>query len=531
MALPLHAYTPPEDWPVTADSLLAAADRLRGSLVADAPTTRSRSLTLRDSADRRLTRRGYRLTSVPDEDDRETWTLAGPDGAVEATAQVTAPDRRFDSDLPKGALRSRLEDLGRGRALHPVAELHLTETALALRDEEGKIRCRVLLTRAGDGAGGETTDVAVLALKGYEADAERVCARIQDDLGWPQAPVPALARLLAAAFPAPVRAGTELRPDDPAGPVMRELLSAQLDILEDRLPGVLADRHPDYLHQFRVAIRRTRSALSQLPQAIALEGRTEATEGFRWLGQVTSPQRDLDVQLMDLAARRTHSPDADALAPLERHLQAMKTASHRDLALQLSGTRFQTLVARWRDSLSPSSANWTATEPLRAPFAEIVAARGRKILRRALRDGRRIGPHSEAERLHDLRKRMKKLRYVTEFVAEVLPREKTKPAIKALKGLQEVLGRVQDREVQVAALHRYGRELAGRKGVSAETLMAIGAWSEELDRDRRDARAEFAAAFKTFAAGETQALFHAIFDRHTARADGGRSKRRGTKEE
>lgn len=531
MEPPLVAYAPPEGWPATADGLLVAVERLRGSLAGDPPKTRSQTITLRDTADRRLTRQGYHLTSVPGEEGRETWYLAGPDGAVAATEQVVALDRTFDSDLPKGALRSLLDRLGRGRALHPVAALHLTESAVALRDDEGKIRCRLLLTRVQDDAGNEAADVAVIALKGYDSDAGRVRERMETDLKWSRAPIRPHARLLADTVPVSDLAGTQRRPDDPAGAVMRELLSDQIDVLEDRLPGVLADRDPEYLHKFRVAVRRTRSALSQLSGAIALEGRAEAIEGFRWLGQVTSPARDFDVQLIDLAARRSHSPDADALGPLERHLKARKTASHHDLALQLSGARFQTLVARWRDSLSPSSANWTATEPMRAPFAEVVAARGQKILRKALREGHRIGPHSEAERLHDLRKGMKKLRYVTEFLAEVLPREKTKPAIKALKGLQEVLGRVQDREVQVQALHRYGRDLAGRKTVMPETLMAIGAWSEELDRDRRDARQEFAAAFGTFAAGETQALFRAIFGRHTARAIGGRSKRRGTKEE
>ena len=511
MAPEAAAYIPPEDWTADEENLGAAIDLVRGPLTADAPKTRIRGVILRDTVNRRLTRRGFRLTCAPVEEGKEHWTLIGSDGGIVASERLAPTASVFDSDLPKGTLRSALEDLSRGRSLQPFAEAEMSETLVALRDEQGKIRCRLSLTRVADTAGAEAFDLTVLALKGYEDDAARVRDRLERDLGWPAATSPALDRLLTAALPSPGRIGTELRADDPAGPVMREILAAQLDVLEDRLPGVLADRHPDYLHQFRVAVRRTRSALSQLSPAIALEGRAEAVDGFRWLGQVTSPLRDLDVQLMDLAQRRAAVADADSLAPLESRLLALKTRAHRDLALQLSGARFQTLAARWRDSLSPSSANWTATEPLRAPFAELVAARGRKILRKVLREGRRITPQSEAERLHDLRKRMKKLRYVTEFLAEVLPREKTKPAIKALKGLQEVLGRVQDREVQVDALHRYGRDLAGRKAVSAETLMAIGAWSEEMDRDRRDARTEFAAAFETFADKETQALFRAIF--------------------
>lgn len=506
------AFAPPTGWPRSARDLTAMVEAVRGSLSADAPVATARTATLRDTPNYRLAKGGYRLACLPSEGGREDWRLSDAEGREIAAASVPLPAPSFDDELPKGDLRTALEELSRGRFLQPLAELRVEETVTALRDGEGKIRCRLVLTAATGADGTRRTDLAVRELKGYEADARRVGTRIAHSLGWPVQEVPAIAQVQAALVTVPGRIAADIRPDDPAGPAMREILSAQLDVMEDRLTGVLADRHPDYLHQFRVAIRRTRSALSQLSGAIALEGRAEAVEGFRWLGQVTSPLRDLDVQLMDLAERRReidgHGADLDVL---ERYLVSLKTAAHRDLALELSGTRFQDLVNHWRASLSPSSANWTATETLRAPFAEVVSARGEKLLRKVLKEGRRIGPDSEATMLHDLRKRMKKLRYVCEFLGEVLPRERIKPAIRALKGLQDVLGRVQDREVQVDALHRYGRALAGKKGTSAEALMAIGAWSEELDRDRRAARAEFADAFDTFAAPETRALFRDIF--------------------
>ncbi|MEQ8394869.1 CHAD domain-containing protein [Thalassobaculum sp.] len=505
-------FVPQRGWSADHRALAAVVDAVKGSLNADPAQSQTVAVVLRDTPDRRLARQGYRLSCTPVDAGLETWSLFEPDGTLDAEAVVALPAPAFADEVQKGRLRSRLGDLAKGRTLLPVIEITVTETVVALRDGDGKIRCRLALTQVATAGAPAETDLTVHPLKGYGRDAGRVEARIADALGWSRSRAPALSRLETRAAGVSEAGGGALHADDPAGPAMREILSAQLDVMEDRLPGVLADRHPDYLHQFRVAIRRTRSALSQLPDAIALEGRPEAVEGFRWLGQITSPVRDLDVQLMDLAERRQRAgDDGPAMEALERHLRGLKTTAHRDLVLALSGSRFQRLAARWRDTLSPSSANWTATDTLRAPFAEIVSARAAKLLRKTLREGRRIGPDSPAETLHDLRKRMKKLRYVTEFLAEVLPPDRTKPAIKALKGLQDVLGRVQDREIQVEALHGYGRALAGRKGGSAETLMAIGAWSEELERDRRAARAEFAAAFDSFSAKETQALFHDIF--------------------
>jgi len=507
-----ETFAPPEGLVGSRPDFAAVIDAVRGPLLADAASETGRSLTVRDTADRRLARVGQWLTCDTATGGREAWQLTTAAGAPVCAATVPSPAPEFADELPGGDLRDHLEDLSRGRSLRPLGEIRIVETVAPLRDDEGKIRCRLVLATITGPTGITRSELGVRALKGYEGDARRLRARIVETLGWPVQDVPATAQVLAAMTVVPPLAGSSIRADDPAGSAMREILSGLLDVLEDRLPGVIADRDPVYLHQFRVAIRRTRSALSQLSGAIALEGRVEAVDGFRWLGQVTSPCRDLDVQLLDLVERRRQADvDGAALDVLERHLTGLKTATHQDLVLALSGARFRTLVNHWRASLDPSSANWTATEPLRAPFAAIVSARGARLLRKVLREGGRIGPDSEAERLHDLRKRMKKLRYVTEFLGEALPRERMRPAVKALKGLQDVLGRVQDREVQVDALRGYGHALAGRKGETIDALMAIGAWSEELDRDRRAARAAFADAFERFTAKETQAIFRGIF--------------------
>ena len=71
--------------------------------------------------------------------------------------------------------------------------------------------------------------------------------------------------------------------------------------------------------------------------------------------------------------------------------------------------------------------------------------------------GGAIDDDSPAEDYHELRKRGKELRYLLElFGAPLYPGEVVKPMIKSLKSLQDVLGRHQDREVQVAMLSSLG---------------------------------------------------------------------------
>jgi CHAD domain-containing protein len=124
-----------------------------------------------------------------------------------------------------------------------------------------------------------------------------------------------------------------------------------------------------------------------------------------------------------------------------------------------------------------------------------------------VRTGSAIGDTSPAEEYHELRKKGKELRYLLElFGAPLYPGDVVKPMIKTLKSLQDVLGRHQDREVQVALLRSLGPEVG-----NAEALMAMGALIGRLADDERAARGEFAARFSEFASKERRRLVKETF--------------------
>jgi CHAD domain-containing protein len=82
--------------------------------------------------------------------------------------------------------------------------------------------------------------------------------------------------------------------------------------------------------------------------------------------------------------------------------------------------------------------------------------------------------------------------------------------IKTLKGLQDVLGRHQDREVQVALLRSLGSEVGGSPA-GEQGLMALGALLARLSEDEAAARGDFAARFAEFAAKEQRRLVKETF--------------------
>jgi CHAD domain-containing protein len=125
--------------------------------------------------------------------------------------------------------------------------------------------------------------------------------------------------------------------------------------------------------------------------------------------------------------------------------------------------------------------------------------------------GRAIDEASPAEDYHELRKKGKELRYMLElFGAPLYPADVVKPMIRTLKGLQDVLGRHQDREVQVALLRALGSEVAGAESGEA-ALMAMGALIARLTDDERAARGEFAGRFAEFASKEQRRLVKETF--------------------
>ena len=76
-------------------------------------------------------------------------------------------------------------------------------------------------------------------------------------------------------------------------------------------PGVRANLDTEFLHDFRVAIRRTRSLLRQIRHVIPLDVGRYFSTGFSWVGRLTGPLRDLDVLILALREKRAEVSAGD----------------------------------------------------------------------------------------------------------------------------------------------------------------------------------------------------------------------------
>jgi CHAD domain-containing protein len=302
----------------------------------------------------------------------------------------------------------------------------------------------------------------------------------------------------------------EQRADAAVAAVSRRLLG----VIAGNREGAIADADTEFLHRLRISVRRSRTVQRQLGSvfpALELPGfRSE----FRWLQRATGEARDLDVYLLGFEDMRAMVPEAVGadLAPLRQVLEHWRLTSHFEMARAMASRRTDELLADWEILLEslvemPSDDRPDAT----VPIGELAGRQIRKVYKRVVRMGDRIDTSSPADEYHELRKKAKELRYMLElFGTQLHTPEVVDGMVRSLKALQDVLGRHQDREVQIAMLRALADEVSTLpRGPRA--VMAMGVLVDRLRADEGAARAEFGERFAALASSDQRRLVNETF--------------------
>jgi CHAD domain-containing protein len=301
--------------------------------------------------------------------------------------------------------------------------------------------------------------------------------------------------------------------DKPAVDATTAILNELLKTIRVNHPGVLKDLDPEFLHDFRVAVRRTRSALTQIkgvfPPARAEHFRSE----FRWLGSRTGPARDLDVYLLKIPSYRSALPAdvADHLNPLVEYLERRKGIEHRKLVRTLRSKRYAELVEDWTGFLQETHRESPDSPNALRPAKEVASERILKACRKVLKRGAAITDASPAEELHELRIDCKKLRYLILFFHSLYPPESLGPLVKELKKLQDNLGDLNDLHFQREALRGSAETMMAERLAPPETLMAMGRLMGQLEVQESKEREAFRQWFKRFSRPKNRRRFSELF--------------------
>ncbi len=509
----------------TAEDLLAAAYAALSqafTVTAEAGASRVRRRTWLDTFDWRLYRAGLMLEF---EQARRggRLLLSRVGGTPQAEQPVTGwPPRRPALDLPPGPVRDRIMVLIRPRALLPIVRAASTVSVTRLLNADGKTVARLVAehitvtavaagpTAAGPTAAGTTAELplrlAVTEVRGYPGQARRASTLLAGVPGVASASHGVFTAALTALgrHPADYTSGVdaEVTASMPASVAVARLLLRLLDTLEQNVDGVLRDVDTEFLHDLRVAVRRSRSAIKLLGEVLPEDLARHYAAEFKWLGDLTTPTRDLDVHLLgfdSMTAQLTAASPAD-LEPFRAFLVRRRAREVRRLAAALRGPRFRAITDDWRKVLLEIRDTGASRRRRREPTAAELALRTtERAFRRIAAHGAAITADSPPESLHDLRKRAKELRYLLEFFASLHDPVAYRKVVGELKSLQDCLGDFQDSQVQREEIHTMADAMLAERAAPAATLLAMGEIAAKLTLSQTEARADFARRFARFA--------------------------------
>jgi CHAD domain-containing protein len=441
--------------------------------------------------------------------------LSKADGTPQAEQRVTRWPRRpgLAEDLPPGPVRDRILVLTSPRALLPIVKAASTVSVNRLLNADGKTVARLVedhvtvTAPTPSTAGGTTAELpprlAVAEVRGYPGQARKAAALLAGTPGVSHASQSVFIAALTALgrHPADYTSGVEaeITATMPAPVAVARLLLRLLDTVDLNVDGVLRDIDTEFLHDLRVAVRRTRSAIKLLGAVLPADLAEHFKAEFKWLGDVTTPVRDLDVHLLgfDALTEQLVAASPADLEPLRAFLARRRAREFRRLAAALRGPRFRAITDDWRKALLEIR-DVDGPRRRRPTAAALARAATGKAFRRIAAQGGAITSDSPPESLHDLRKRAKELRYLLEFFAPLHDQVAYRKVLSDLKQLQDCLGEFQDSEVQRAEIRTLADAMLAERAPAA-TLLAMGEIAAKLALSQAGARMEFAARFARFA--------------------------------
>jgi inorganic triphosphatase YgiF len=259
-----------------------------------------------------------------------------------------------------------------------------------------------------------------------------------------------------------------VQPDRTHQEVARRIVRHGVHQVLANAKGAALGEDLEYVHQARVALRRTRSALRVLE--VARMADDPIARDLRWMADCFGAVRDWDVlltQMLPLLRKATADGQQAQWARLMERVQLRRQRQRQRLRATLASARFAQAalqLLRWAEEPAAS----TTTDLM--DRARRAIERGHERLTTARPDLAKLSPQGR----HRLRILAKRQRYALELLAPVLPRGAPERTLKLLSRLQQLLGEINDVYVAVSMLPSLTR--------SRELVQRAERWSDKVVR-------------------------------------------------
>ena len=401
--------------------------------------------------------------------------------------------------MERGPVVDMLLTVVRLRALLPVAEVQVQkEEGRALDDQEKTLvrLCHLTISRDGKVAG----IGCVRYLRGYSKAYEKLRQGLENcgatacrNAGEVYAGLGIILREYS------IKPEIGLFPETPVKESATIILRTFLKIARQNEQGIIADSDSEFLHDYRVCLRKIRSVLSLLAGVFDAGESTLLKVELAEMMRTTNGLRDLDVYLLKRAEYYQLVPPSahEGLQILFDEFARRREAEQRQVGTTLQGKAYLRRM-EGLEKLFAAGANIISGP--RADIPSLLFARRliMKRYRKVCKIGRTVDETTTDPSIHQLRIQCKKLRYLMEFFTPLFPPAEMKQLIRALKLLQTNLGNFNDYSVQRQFLKKLLESgvAGGAKALTvASSIGALTSMLYQLQGDERGRIIEHLAAF------------------------------------
>lgn len=240
--------------------------------------------------------------------------------------------------------------------------------------------------------------------------------------------------------------------------------------------GVALGLDEEFLHQYRIALRRSRALAEAIAEVTGDSALRPAIAQLKRHAKATSTLRDLHVFLMELPSVCPENPELRASLQAWASMKAGKR--QKRLAERLATSRYHRSMHSWETEIDSGK------------FRKRIAGLSKEAIRKAIGKRLRSFNRSTAELLHTapdedfhrLRKQLKRIRYLLELDSRA-----KKSDLKALRQRQDLYGRFQDLHMQIELLELFRKE-------APETLPeAVAGVVQDLETQKAHVRRQILA--------------------------------------
>ncbi|MBO6947962.1 MAG: CYTH and CHAD domain-containing protein [Rhodospirillales bacterium] len=217
---------------------------------------------------------------------------------------------------------------------------------------------------------------------------------------------------------------------------------------------------PEGVHQMRVSVRRLRTSLKVFGDYLDPARTSWMEDDLKWLGSALGPARDWDVYISEmLASVGGYGVDDAAIGALRKAAEERRNEAYEQVRKTLTSRRYAKMMFHLTAFVAVKG--WLAmpvasSDPLLQPIENCAALILSKPHRKLMKQAKNLA-EQDMEARHEVRIRLKKLRYAVDFLRGIYAGKATAAYVKSLQSLQDQFGHLND----VAQAMRMTGELTG----------------------------------------------------------------------